>query len=390
VESVLKRTLGIPIFQEQVMQLAIVAAGFTPGEADQLRRSMAAWKRRGGLNHFQQRIVDGMRLRGYGEAFAEQIFQQIEGFGHYGFPESHAASFALLVYASAWIKCHYPAVFVTALLNAQPMGFYSASQLIRDAKAHAVNVLPVDIGNSDWLTRLDDDTTIRLGLHQVKGLGEAAGQRIVEARSQAPFDDLADLKRRAVLDLAELRALSDADALYSLTGHRYQTRWQIAGLGVEPPGLPLLQKESAVVLPSPTLDHDIRADYASVGFSLKGHPLTSLRPLLRQKRLLNADELAGCQDRAPVRTAGLVTCRQRPGTAAGVTFITLEDEAGSINVIVPKALSQKQRRECLGATLLVVFGVWQKQGRVMHLLAKRLVDGERYLHDFPARSRDFH
>lgn len=390
VKSVLKRTLGVPIFQEQVMQLAVVAAGFTPGQADQLRRSMAAWKKKGGLDHFQSQIIEGMTKRGYSLQFAEQLFLQIEGFGKYGFPESHAASFALLVYASAWIKCHYPAVFTCALLNAQPMGFYGPSQLIQDAKAHGVTVLPVDILKSDWTTRLESKTTLRLGLHLVKGLGQSTAERLLKARDKTPFQSIEGLVFESHLDEGSLRALSQADALRPLVGHRHQSTWHIEGVKRPLPLFATGPEEAPCLLPAPHLTDEIRQDYESLGLSLKGHPLQHLRPLFQSKRLLSAHKLSQSADRALVRAAGLVTCRQRPETAAGITFVTLEDETGFINVIVPKALSQRQRTALLGAHVLVVFGVWQRQGAVTHLLAKRLVDGSHYLQSLKSVSRDFH
>lgn len=394
VQSVLERTLGVPIFQEQVMQLAIVAAGFTPGEADQLRRSMAAWKRKGGLDPFRSRIVDGMTARGYEVAFAEQIFLQIQGFGEYGFPESHAASFALLVYASAWLKRHHPAAFTCALLNSLPMGFYSASQLVQDAQRHGVSVLPVRVEASDWESTLASEQVLRLGLQRVQGLGETAGRRVLAARAERPFTDVADLARRAGLARPALEALAAADALAGLAGHRHAARWAVQA--VEEP-LPLFAaldataaSEGAEQLPVPREGRDIFEDYRTLGLTLRRHPLALLRQRLSAERLLSAAELEGLADGQVARAAGIVTCRQRPGTASGVTFVTLEDETGMVNVVVWRDIADRQRRELLGSSLLAVYGVIQRDGPVLHLVARRLADRSLWLGGLSTPSRDFH
>ncbi len=389
VESVLERTLGVPIFQEQVMQLAIVAAGFTPGEADQLRRSMAAWKRKGGVGHLRDKLIGGMLERGYEREFAEAIFRQIEGFGEYGFPESHAASFALLTYVSSWLKRHEPAAFLTGLLNAQPMGFYSASQLVQDARRHGVDVWPPDVQHSDWETTLAGDglSTVRLGLHRIAGLGEGAGKRIAVAR---PFRDVADLARRADVGRDDLAALAAGGALKSLAGHRRQAAWAVAGAPVQRDLLleaPVREEE--LPLPAPSEDADLVADYATLGLTLGRHPLSLLRALLEQRRYVPTAALGEYTDKRPARCAGIVTCRQRPGTAQ-VVFLTLEDESGLLNVIVQPALAERQRRELLSARLLGVLGVVQREGGVVHLLAKRLVDHTPLLGQLPTSSRDFH
>ncbi len=390
VRNVLERTLGVPIFQEQVMQLAVVAAGFTPGEADQLRRSMAAWKRKGGLEPFEERLVQGMLARGYPREFAEAIYRQILGFGEYGFPESHSASFALLVYVSAWLKCHHPAAFCAALLNSQPMGFYAPSQLVQDARRHGVEVRPPDAAASEWDCTLEAGA-LRLGLRMVGGLGEAAAGRVVAARVAGPFAAVEDLARRAALDRRELRCLAEGGALVALAGHRRQAHWAVAGLAA-PGGVlrdarfdePLLQ------LPAPGEGEDIVADYASLGLTLGRHPLALLRERLQRLKLISAEALRQRPHGSTVHAAGLVTCRQRPDTASGVVFVTLEDETGTINVIVWRELLERQRRELLGARLLAVEGEIERDGEVVHLIARHLTDHSRLLGDLLARSRDFH
>jgi error-prone DNA polymerase len=400
VKSALKRTLGIPIFQEQVMQLAILAAGFTSGEADQLRRSMAAWKKKGGLSPFHRKIIDGMTSRGYTSEFAERIFRQIEGFGEYGFPESHAASFALLVYVSAWLKCHEPAAFLCAMLNSLPMGFYSASQLIQDARRHDVRIMPVDVTVSDWDCTIEEqfDKTlqsaqpdVRLGLNRVKGIGLGAAKRIVEARKISPFENPIDLANRASLNTAEMRALASSDALNTLSGHRRQTLWAVASHIKQRD----LLRDAPVREASPAITaaregEEIMADYASMELTLRRHPLALLRPKLARMNLNSAIELDNYPTGRLVRTTGIVTCRQRPGTASGVVFVTLEDETGVTNVVVWNQLVLKQWREILNSRLLTVYGVWQCEGEVKHVIAKRLVDHSHLLGNLKVESRDFH
>jgi error-prone DNA polymerase len=395
VEGVLKRTLGVPIFQEQVMQLAIVAAGFTPGEADRLRRAMAAWKRKGGLGPFEERLICGMRSRGYADEFARRIFQQILGFGEYGFPESHAASFALLVYVSAWLKRHEPAAFAAGLINSQPMGFYAPSQIVQDARRHGVEVRPVDVSASDWDCTLErsasDALVLRLGLRLVKGLPQAAAARLVAARSTAAFGSLQDLASRARLERKELECLAAAGALVSLAGHRHRAAWQVAGVEAPLPLFPVPEVvEGIPLLRAPREGQDIVADYAHVGLSLHRHPVALLRRRLAGRGIASAAELRVRMPGSTVRTAGLVITRQRPGTASGVTFVTLEDETGFVNLIVWRDLAERQRRELLGARLLGVSGELQLEGEVMHVIAHRLVDLSRWLGALTTRSRDFH
>ena len=389
-ETVLKRTLGIPLFQEQVMQIAMVAADYSPGEADQLRRSMAAWKRHGGLEPHQARLRNGMLKNGYSEAFAAQIFEQIKGFGSYGFPESHAASFALLTYASCWLKCHEPAAFACALINSWPMGFYSPDQILQDARRHRLQVRPVDVLASDWDCSLEPidgaQPAIRLGLRMIAGFREEDGRRIEAARQRRMFSDIADLDARAQALLA------DSGALRALAGNRHQARWDVAGvhkqLGLFA-GLPS-PDEAAVELPAPTVGEDLHADYATVGTTLGPHPLALLRAELRKRRCRSSNELLAVAHGRPVSVAGLVTGRQRPGTASGVTFVTLEDEFGNLNVVVWRDLAERQRAVLVGSRLLKVDGRWETVGEVRHLIAGRLTDLTPLLEGISVRSRDFH
>ena len=397
VRGVLERTLGVPLFQEQVIKLAMVAAGFSAGEADQLRRSMATWKRNGGIERFHRKLVEGMRERGYEVGFAEQIYNQIQGFGEYGFPESHSASFALLAYVSAWLKCHEPAAFTAALLNSLPMGFYAPAQLVQDARRHGVEVRAVDVLTSDCECSLEPSReqpgrpALRLGFNRVKGLKAEAAARIVAARAVAAFTDVDDLAARATLDRGELGALSRAGALRELAGNRHQASW--AALGVErlPPVLEgAVVREGTPLLHAPREGQDIVADYQSTGLTLGRHPLALLRPRLARRRVVTAAMLRDCRHGDRVRTSGLVITRQRPGTATGVVFVTLEDETGSINVIVWSSLVEAQRRELLGARLMGVYGEVQREGEVIHVIAHRLFDHSALLGRLVTPSRDFH
>jgi len=394
VKGVLQRTLGIPIFQEQVMQLAVVAAGFTPGEADRLRRAMAAWKRRGGLGTFEDKLVNGMRERGYDEKFARQIFQQILGFGEYGFPESHSASFALLVYVSSWLKCHKPAAFTCALLNSQPMGFYSASQLVQDVQRHGVTVQPVDVTCSAWDCSLEADETgaaaLRLGLRMVKGLSEDAGQRIVAERSQDEFRSTQALLERAGLDQRQLGVLASSGALRPLSGDRHRARWAVAGAEKPMPLFPSMARyEAAPLLPKPSEGQNIVADYRSTGLTLERHPMCLLRRHLDRYRYAQASTLPTLGDGHAVNVAGLVITKQRPGTASGVTFVTLEDETGQINLVLWKQVAEQYRAALLNARLLGVTGELQIEGKVIHVIAQRLFDHSNLLGNLSVRSRDF-
>ncbi|KRP61260.1 error-prone DNA polymerase [Pseudomonas trivialis] len=395
-KEVLERTLGIPLFQEQVMQIAMVAADYSPGEADQLRRSMAAWKRHGGLEPHQERLRTGMMKNGYTEAFAAQIFEQIKGFGSYGFPESHAASFALLTYASCWLKCHEPAAFACALINSWPMGFYSPDQILQDARRHRLQIRPVDVLASDWDCSLEpidgQQPAIRLGLRMIAGFREDDARRIEAARGRQVFGDIADLDERAGLDKRAQALLADAGALRALAGNRHQARWDVAGvhkqLGLFA-GLPGAD-ETPVALPAPTLGEDLHADYATLGTTLGPHPLALLRGELRKRRCRSSRELATVEHGRNVSVAGLVTGRQRPGTASGVTFVTLEDEFGNLNVVVWRDLAERQRQALVGSRLLKVDGRWEAVGEVRHLIAGRLTDLTPLLDGIHVRSRNFH
>jgi error-prone DNA polymerase len=395
VMGVLQRTLGVPIFQEQVMQLAVVAAGFTPGEADSLRRAMAAWKRRGGLGPFEDKLISGMRARGYEDEFARQIFRQIQGFGEYGFPESHSASFALLVYVSCWLKCHEPAAFTCALLNSQPMGFYSASQLVQDARRHGVTVYPVDVNRSAWDCSLeaqdDGGAALRLGLRMVKGLSEETGTRLVTKRSNGRFQQVQELVERALLDKRELGVLASSGALRSLAGDRHRARWAVSGVEKPLPLFPSVARfEASPLLKKPTEGQNIVADYQHTGLTLERHPMCLLRQHLDRYDYKSAQSLPGMQNGENVNVAGLVITRQRPGTASGVTFVTLEDETGQINLVVWKRLAEQDRAALLNSRLLGVAGELQIQGEVIHVIAKRLFDHTDMLGALSISSRDFH
>jgi error-prone DNA polymerase len=405
VRQALERTCGVPIFQEQVMQLAVLAADFTPGEADRLRRAMAAWKRKGGLGPFHERLVGRMVEKGYELDYAERIFKQIEGFGEYGFPESHAASFALLVYVSCWLKCHHPDVFLAALLNSQPMGFYAPAQLVRDARAHGVEVRAVDVRVSGWETVLEPAPgdaeqgtpapalqPVRLGLGRINGLSQAAAERIVQARrADGPFSTIEDLARRATLNAHELQALAAASALQGLSGHRHQAAWAVKGIDTRPTALlrDTRVHEAPALLSAPSEADDMLADYRALGLTLNRHPLALLRDELRAFKVEPAAVLHGYPNGRLARASGLVTHRQRPGTAKGTMFVTLEDETGAVNVIVWPAVVEAQRRPLLAATLLTVYGQWQREGEVMHLVAMKLIDHSALLHGLVSRSRDF-
>ncbi|MBS0461653.1 MAG: error-prone DNA polymerase [Proteobacteria bacterium] len=400
--EVLGHTCGVPVFQEQVMRVLQVAADFSGGEADALRRSMAAWKREGGLEHFRERIVAGMTANGYPADFIERLLAQIQGFGSYGFPESHAASFALLAYASAWLKCHQPAAFACALLNSQPMGFYAPAQIVADARRHGVPVLPVDVLASDWdcslateaptAPRCDHRTLcLRLGLRQIAGFPADVGKRLVAARAQAPFRDVADLRARTGLDARSARLLAAAGALRGLSGHRHRAYWEIADDACRADVLqPARIANEDAGLRTPSAHEDTFADYASTGLSLGAHPLALIRDVLRARCLRRADDLARARDGQFVRYAGLVIARQRPATASGVTFVTLEDECGSVNAIVWQAVAQRDRHALLQASVLGIAGRMQHQDGVSHLIAQRLFDCSDLLGGLAASSRDFH
>lgn len=392
---VFERTLGVPLFQEQVMELAIIAADYSPGEADELRRSMAAWKRHGGLEHHRERLTARMLDKQYEPEFITRIFEQIKGFGSYGFPESHAASFALLTYASSWLKCHEPAAFACALINSWPMGFYSPDQVLQDARRHGIEVRPVDVCHSDWDCSLEPGAeaqpAIRLGLRMIRSLREADARRIESARRTQAFSDVDDLSRRAGLDARTRERLADAGALHGLAGHRHHARWAVAGIE---PQLPLFAElaattEAPVNLPLPSTGEDLLTDYATLGTTLGPHPLTLLRDKLRARRCRSSRELADAEPGRPVSVAGLVIGRQRPQTASGVVFVTLEDEFGLINVVVWQHLAERQRPVLLQSQLLRVDGHLESAHGVRHVIAGRLRDLSALLSGLDVRSRDF-
>jgi error-prone DNA polymerase len=388
---ILERTLGVPLFQEQVMQIAMVAAGFTPGAADELRRAMAAWKKKGGMSAFEERLKDGMRKNGYQPAFIDRICKQIYGFSDYGFPESHSASFAQLAYFSSWFKLHHPGAFLAALLNSQPMGFYAPSQLIQDARRHEVEVRPADVSLSRWDCTIEDGA-VRLGLRMVGGLGKAAGARITASH---PYVSAADLAQRAGLNAKELKALAAAGALQSLAGHRRNAHWAAAGVEKSTLLLPSeISREGGVEFPPAPEGQEIAADYASLGFTLGRHPVALLRNVLSSGKILAAETLNRLPHGRQASAAGLVTCRQHPDTKSGVVFVTLEDESGNVNVVVWNDVFKRYRRELLGARLLGVEGIVEREGGVAHLIARRCIDHTpllaRLLGPLTAASHDFH
>ena len=437
-EKALVRTLGVPIFQEQVMEISMIAAGFSAAQSDALRRAMAAWKRKGGVDKFRARLVDGMRANGYSQDFADRIFSQIQGFGEYGFPESHAYSFALLAYSSSWLKCHEPECFLAAMLNSQPMGFYNPSQLIQDAQRHGVEVRAADVSHSDWdctleakqwgsdsncfasvhpepveglrqaqpervvaqpeVAQPEREPAVRLGLRLVGGLSTEGAQRITAARGQGAFTSTQDLALRAQLDVKDLNALAAADALASLSGHRRQQVWDASALQRAPA---LLREapvdEAALALPAATEGEEILFDYVAMGLTLRRHPLALLRPRLARMHYRNAQQLHDLPSGRHAAACGIVTVRQQPQTAKGTVFVTLEDETGPVNVIVWKSVREQQREVLLHARLLGVYGQWQRDeasgGEVRHLVAHRLTDLTPLLGrlgQLGNKSRDFH
>ena len=462
IRAVLEKTLGVPIFQEQAMRLAVVAAGFTPGEADQLRRAMGAWRRPGVIDQFHKKLIDGMQANGYPAEFAERVFKQIRGFGEYGFPESHAASFALLVYVSAWIKHYYPAAFAAALLNSQPMGFYAPAQLVADARQHGVEVFPADVNFSDWDCTLQDSSateenvypasgaalaprwdrlapratradqfssnpsdphtaigstrgdqfssnrcppparlmSLRLGLRIISGLSKSYAERIVQARRERPFRSVDELARRTGLTSSVLARLSRADAFHSLGLDRRSALWQslpeqktlplfddarVEEPGVEEPST----DEPAVALPSLSPLEEVVADYRTYGLSLRDHPVKFLRARLKQLRAFSATELAARSHGEPVRVAGLVLMRQRPATARGITFVTLEDETGIVNLIVRPEIWERHHHIARTSQALLARGTVQRRDEVIHVFVERLYDLSEMLVGVELKSRDF-
>jgi error-prone DNA polymerase len=440
VRRVLEKTLGVPLFQEQAMRLAVEGAGFTPGEADQLRRAMGAWRRPGLIDQFRKRLIGGMLRRGFTPQYAEAVFRQIRGFGDYGFPESHAASFALLVYVSAWLKHHYPAAFTAALLNSQPLGFYAPAQLVRDARQHGVEILPVDVNRSEWDCTLEKgqwvmglagglaghvaeshpedprgkaeanggqarplNSALRLGFRLLHGMARADARRIVEARGGREFRSMQDFARRSGLGRAAILRLAQAGALGSLAMDRRHAVWE--ALDHDPRALPLLDAQprtpaTAVALPPMSPAEEVLADYRTAGLSLHGHPLGFLRGELDRLGVVPAAQLSRLRlrsggDAVPqaatptVRVAGLVLVRQRPATAKGITFVTLEDETGTVNLIVRLGVWKRYRAAALGAVVLLAQGYLQRQQGSQHVVATRLEDLSSWLGGIASQSRDF-
>ena len=401
-EAVLKKTLGVPLFQEQAMQIAIIGAGFTPTEADQLRRSLATFRHVGTIATFRARFVGGMLSHGYPQEFAERCFSQIEGFGTYGFPEAHAISFANLVYVSAWLKCHYPDVFCAALLNSQPMGFYAPAQLVQDARKHGVEIRPIDVNYSDWDSTLEPGA-VRLGLRMAAGLAERDAKALVEARDTG-YRSPGEIARRTGCGRAVLDRLAQADAFGSMQLSRRQSLWKARALDGRMPPLFLhaesdLFDEPTAELPSTTPSQEVVKDYQATGLTLREHPLAFLRDGLRARRAITAEQLGRTSNGKVVTVAGLVLCRQQPMTAKNTIFMTLEDETGAINVIVWKHVQERCRRAVYTAKMIGCQGLVQRKGQVLHVVANRVWDWSGDLRKLNAgenaaalsiRSRDFH
>ncbi|MDP9041589.1 MAG: error-prone DNA polymerase, partial [Bacteroidota bacterium] len=376
-EEILGRTLGVPLFQEQAMKIAIVAAGFSAAEADELRRSMATFKAKGMVKRFEEKLISGMRKRGYKEEYARRVFKQLEGFGSYGFPESHAASFALLVYVSSWIKCYYPDVFACALLNSMPMGFYQPAQIVIDARKHGVEVRPVDVNLSMWDNRLEERSgeycALRLGFRQVRGLREEDMKILISGRTKS-YSNISGL-RNAGISQAALEKLADADAFNSMGLDRRKALWEISTGNDQPIGLFAgatdISSKEKVVLPVMRTSQQVVFDYASTSLSLKAHPVSFVREKLEQLHILSTKDLTAGRDGDLVKVAGLVLVRQRPGTAEGVCFITIEDETGCANLVVFENLFDQYRKEILQSRLLMVEGKLQVEGEVIHVIVKR-------------------
>jgi error-prone DNA polymerase len=410
-KKVLKRTLGIPLFQEQAMKVVMVAAGFTAEEADQLRRAMAAWRYTGDIEKFRQKIINGMIDKGYKAEFAERCFNQIKGFGEYGFPESHAASFAHLVYASAWIKRHHPAIFCCAIVNSQPMGFYQPAQIVRDARDHGVEVRPVDVNFSEWDCTLEkpvssaapgkDKSTwghggpvVRLGFRLIKGMRPLHAQTLIESRLRCGiFNSIEQFHQTTGLPRSTVELLAEADAFTSIPRNRRTALWQTMALSDEQ--VPLFAEpntepnESAVLLPTMSLKQEVMTDYDRLGLSLKRHPVAFVRSRLAERKIITAAELK-YHDKGWVSVAGLVLIRQRPGTAGGIVFITLEDETGVANLVIRPDIFDHFLPAARRAYLLQADGRVQCEGKVIHVLAQRLHDLSDLLANQEFHSRDFH
>jgi error-prone DNA polymerase len=406
VKSVLERTLGVPIFQEQAMRLAVVGAGFTPGEADQLRRAMGAWRRPGIIDGFRKKLIEGLLANGYSNEFAERLFNQIRGFGEYGFPESHAASFAKLVYVSSWMKHYYPAAFTAALLNSQPMGFYAPAQLVADARKHGVTVRPVDVNSSNWDCTLEPELkstahgndrqqqtasfAIRLGLRMIQGLSQTHGETIVQKREAGPFQSFDNFTYRTDLSSTILKRLSRSDAFHSLGVARRDALWRSLPDPHTPPLLePATPVEPQVELPAMLPHEEVAADYQTVHLSLRGHPLQFIRSELEELRVVVARQLPWLPAKRRYKVAGLVLMRQRPSTAKGITFVTLEDETGTVNLIIRQQVWDRYRTAAFRAGVMLASGQLQRENEVIHILVEQIEDISQMLADVPARSRDF-
>ena len=410
VRAVLEKTLGVVIFQEQAMRVAMVAAGFTAGEADQLRRAMGAWRRQGVIDQFQKKLVEGMLRNGYTPDFAERLFQQIRGFGEYGFPESHASSFALLVYASAWLKRHHPAAFTAALLNSMPLGFYEPAQLIAEVRREGVEVRPVDANASEWDCTLEESRAesrvsrareevagnsrtpalaLRLGWRIINSLRRSTAEQIAVARQAGPFLSQADFVRRTGVGRSQLSLLAKADAFRSLQTARRTAVWDALPARESSPLFSALDDEQAVALPTMTPAQEVVADYQTAGLSLRAHPLSFLRAMLDQSHVIRTAELAHVEPERRYRVAGLVLLRQRPSTAKGITFMTIEDETGTANLIVHANTWERFRTIARSTSALIVHGILQRQHGVIHLLVDRMVDLTQVLGSIVNRSRDF-
>jgi error-prone DNA polymerase len=375
VRAILEKTLGVPLFQEQAMKLAMVAGGFTAGEADGLRRALGHKRAEQLLEPYRVRFVDGGVKRGYSREYMEQLFEQFRGFAHYGFPESHSASFALIAYASSWLKCHYPQAFCAALLNSQPMGFYAPHTLVADAKRHGVEVRPVDVCRSDWDCTLEEGGALRLGLRMVRGLGDVAGRRVAAARGQG-YASVGELARRARIPRHELTRLALAGSLASLCGSRRQALWEIQALGPLDEddlffGLPM--DGTKVELPPMSVAERVEADFETVGLSLEKHPLELLRPALRKLGAVSAEGLKRVASGRRVAVGGMLITRQRPPTAKGMCFISLEDETGIANLVVPPDVYERCRRDIHGALFIVGEGVLERTGKVLNVKTQRVL-----------------
>jgi error-prone DNA polymerase len=418
IRQVLHKTLGVPIFQEQAMRLAVVAAGFTPGEADQLRRAMAAWRRPGIIDQFRTKLIEGMIARGLSQKFAEQVFQQIRGFGEYGFPESHAASFALLVYVSAWLKRYYPAAFAAAVLNSQPMGFYAPAQLVRDARQHKVEVLPVDVNHSGWDCTLEErkaevlgtpysapaprpgdsaghtQHALRLGFRLLAGFPQAAAVAIERARQDGPFETMHDFVRRTGLSRAVMTKLAQADAFGSLNRNRRSALWESLAQEKQHRPLPLFDQlaaedEPEIPLPEMAAEEEVYADYQTTGLSLRAHPIQFHRASLNRLGVLPAERLSRLANNRRVSVAGLVLLRQRPSTAKGITFVTLEDETGTANLVVKQPVWERFYQIARRSPAWIAHGHVECKDSVIHVVVHRLEDLAEQLHELQTPSRDF-